>query len=150
MKTESNAEDDRHRDDEKFKFTGGHHLSNFRCYFIASCLELCHVLIMPTYMTGIKDIQIIGNEIAVKWTDNSDDFFKMDRLRALSPSAETQGERDLLGNAISGDEQGKDFTGVTVTGWAPVGGYGLQFKFSDGHNTGIYSFDYLKEIAAAE
>lgn len=98
-------------------------------------------------MTGIKDIQIIGDEIAVKWTDDSDDFFKMDRLRALSPSAETQGERDLLGNAISGDQQGKDFTGVTVTGWAPVGGYGLQFKFSDGHNTGIYSFDYLKKIA---
>lgn len=99
-------------------------------------------------MTAINDIQIIGDELAVKWADGSDDFFKMDRLRAHSPSAETQGERDLLGNQISGDQQGVDFSGVTVTGWAPVGGYGIQFKFSDGHNTGIYSFDYLKEIAA--
>lgn len=99
-------------------------------------------------MTAITDIQIIGDELAVKWADGTDDFYKMDRLRALSPSAETQGERDLLGNQISGDQQGVDFSGVTVTGWKPVGGYGLQLTFSDGHNTGIYSFDHLKEIAA--
>ncbi len=97
-------------------------------------------------MTGIKDIQLIGNEVAIKWDDGSDDFYPMDQLRAASPSAETAGERDLLGVQISGDEKGKDFTGVTVTGWAPVGNYGLQFKFSDGHNTGIYSFDFLKEL----
>lgn len=97
-------------------------------------------------MTGIKDIQIIGNEIAIKWADDTDDFYAMDKLRAASPSAETAGERDLLGLQISSDEKGKDFSGVTVTGWVPVGNYGLQFKFSDGHNTGIYSFDFLKEL----
>ena len=98
-------------------------------------------------MTGIDDIQLIGEEVAIRWQGGGEDFFRMDRLRALSPSAETQGERDLLGNAISGDEKGKDFTGVRVTGWNPVGGYGIQFHFSDGHKTGIYTFDYLKEIA---
>jgi len=71
----------------------------------------------------------------------------MDRLRALSPSAETQGERDLLGRQIGGDQIGRDFGGVTVVGWNPVGSYAIQFRFSDGHNTGIYSFDYLKKIA---
>ncbi|MAS91903.1 MAG: hypothetical protein CMO55_01805 [Verrucomicrobiales bacterium] len=98
-------------------------------------------------MTGIADIQIIGNEIAIRWQDDTESFYAMDRLRALSPSAETQGERDLLGNDITGNQKDKDFTGVRVTGWAPVGGYALQFKFSDGHNTGIYSFEYLKKIA---
>ena len=98
-------------------------------------------------MTGIQDIQLIGTEVAIKWADGSEDYFLMDRLRALSPSAETQGETDLLGNPISGDQKGNDFSGVTVTGWNPVGGYGIQFHFSDGHKTGIYSFDYLKDIA---
>ncbi|NRB73235.1 MAG: DUF971 domain-containing protein [Verrucomicrobiales bacterium] len=99
-------------------------------------------------MTGFSDIQIIGNEVAIRWADGSDDFYKMDRLRALSPSAETQGETDLLGNPISGNQKGNDFSGVTVTGWQQVGGYALQFHFSDGHKTGIYSYDYLKQIAS--
>ncbi len=99
-------------------------------------------------MTGISDIQIIGNEVAIRWADGSDDFYKMDRLRALSPSAETQGEKDLLGNPISGDQKDKDFSGITVLGWQQVGGYALQFHFSDGHKTGLYSYEYLKDIAS--
>ena len=100
-------------------------------------------------MTGIEDIQIIGEEVAVRWRDGSENFYRMDRLRALSPSAETQGEKDLLGKPIGGDRGDRDFSGVRVTGWNPVGGYAIQFHFSDGHNTGIYSFDYLREIASA-
>lgn len=98
-------------------------------------------------MTGIEDIQLIGSEVAIKWRDGSDDFYRMDKLRAASPSAETAGERDLLGVKIGGGEEGRDFSGVTVTSWNPVGGYGIQFHFSDGHKTGIYTFDYLKELA---
>ncbi len=98
-------------------------------------------------MTGIQDIQLIGDEVAIRWQDATESYFKMDRLRALSPSAETAGERDLLGQEISGNEKGRDFSGVTVTGWNPVGNYAIQFHFSDGHRTGIYSQDYLREIA---
>ena len=70
-------------------------------------------------MTGLKDIQLIGDEVAIRWNDGTETYCKMDRLRALSPSAETTGERDLLGKAISGNEHGRDFSGVTVTGWVP-------------------------------
>lgn len=98
-------------------------------------------------MLNITNIQIIGDEVALKWEDGSEGFIKMDRLRAVSPSAETQGEKDLLGNAITGDQKGQDFSGVTVKGWNSVGGYAIQFSFSDGHNTGLYTFDFLKEIA---
>jgi DUF971 family protein len=30
--------------------------------------------------------------------------------------------------------------------WRPIGGYAIQFDFSDGHNTGIYSYDYLHRL----
>ncbi len=98
-------------------------------------------------MTGIQEIQLIGDLVAIRWADASETYHRMDRLRALSPSAETAGERDLLGQEIGGNEKGRDFSGVAVTGWNVVGNYAIQFRFSDGHNTGIYSYEYLREIA---
>ncbi|MEM9016542.1 MAG: DUF971 domain-containing protein [Verrucomicrobiota bacterium] len=105
------------------------------------------MLRLHLYMTPIEEIQLIGSEVAVRWSDGFEAYFPMDKLRAASPSAETAGERDLLGVKIGGDDEGKDFSGVTAVGWNPVGGYGIQFRFSDGHQTGIYSFDFLRELA---
>ena len=99
-------------------------------------------MLLPT------DIQAIGSEIAIRWSDGSENFFPMERLRAFSPSAETAGEQDLLGHKIGGDDR-TEFPGVRVTAWQYVGTYAVAFAFSDGHRTGIYSFDYLKRIAAA-
>jgi DUF971 family protein len=70
----------------------------------------------------------------------------MERLRARSPSAENRGEVDVLGNRYGGDGP-TEFPGVTVTGWEMVGGYAVRFLFSDGHGSGIYSFQYLKDLA---
>ena len=100
----------------------------------------------PNPMPAPKTIQAIGSEIAVVWADGSESYFPVETLRKLSPSAENVGERDLLGNLIAGGTGPKEFPGVTITGWQLVGGYAVQFHFSDGHNTGIYSFDYLKQI----
>ena len=92
------------------------------------------------------DIQIIGELVAIKWSDGSEDFLPMEQLRAASPSAENIGERDLTGMVHGGTAQ-TAFPGVTVTGWSVVGGYALLFHFSDGHRTGIYPYPYLKELA---
>jgi DUF971 family protein len=32
----------------------------------------------------------------------------------------------------------------------PVGNYAIQIEFTDGHNTGIYSYDYLRTICPCE
>lgn len=76
-------------------------------------------------------------------------FYKMELLRALSPSAENTGERDLLGQIHGGSSQ-TAFPGVVVTGWNLVGSYAIQFVFSDSHATGLYSFDYLRHIWVAQ
>jgi DUF971 family protein len=94
-----------------------------------------------------RNIAAIGNEIAISWEDGTESFVAMDRLRAHSPSAENIGERDLLGVQYGGTDR-KDFTGVSVTGWRIIGGYAVQFDFSDGHNTGLYPFDYLRTLGA--
>ena len=90
-------------------------------------------------------VQIIGDLLALKWSDGTEDFLPMDRLRAASPSAENMGERDLTGTQYGGTTQ-TEFPGVTVTGWTVVGGYALLFTFSDGHRTGIYPYAYLKDL----
>lgn len=94
------------------------------------------------------NIQLIGEEVAVAWDDGSESYFTFARLRAASPSAETQGERDILGQKHGGTAP-RDYAGVRVTGWERVGNYALRFDFSDGHRTGLYSFDYLQKLSAS-
>jgi DUF971 family protein len=92
-----------------------------------------------------EDVQVVGDLLAIKWSDGSEDYLPMDKLRAASPSASNIGERDLTGRVHGGSGQ-TGFPGVTVTGWQVVGGYALLFHFSDGHCTGIYSYSYLKDL----
>lgn len=61
-------------------------------------------------------------------------------LRVYSPSAEVRGHgpgQEVL-------QVGKK--NVDITGIEPVGSYAVQLSFSDGHDTGIYSWDYLYEL----
>ena len=56
-----------------------------------------------------------------------------------------QGGASLLTGTVK-DVNGGVLPGVTVKDWRMVGGYAIQFDFSDGHNTGLYTFDYLKAL----
>ena len=98
-------------------------------------------------MHAPTNIQIIGREVAIAWADGAESFVEFERLRAASPSAANMGERDILGNQYGGDGP-KKVPGVEVVGWAVVGNYAIRFDFSDGHNTGLYSYDYLRKLAA--
>ena len=95
------------------------------------------------------NVQVIGNEVAIVWDDGAESYFDFETLRAASPSAANQGERDILGNQYGGGGP-KKFPGVQVVGWERVGNYALRFDFSDGHNSGLYSFDYLRHLADAK
>ena len=95
-----------------------------------------------------KEIQSIGSEIAIAWADGKESYYPMPYLRANSPSAETKGEVDILGHRHGGHEP-REFPDVSVTSWEFIGNYAVRFIFSDGHGTGLYSWDYLREIAPA-
>ncbi|TXS93910.1 DUF971 domain-containing protein [Parahaliea maris] len=65
-------------------------------------------------------------------------------LRVYSPSAEVRGH---------GEGQEVLQTGklkVNITGVKPVGHYAIQLIFDDGHDTGLYSWDYLYQLAAEQ
>lgn len=98
-------------------------------------------------MHAPTNIQLIGNEVAILWSDGAETYFEFEKLRAASPSAETAGERDIFGNQYGGHGP-KKFPGVTVVSWEQIGNYAIRFDFSDGHHTGLYAYDYLRKLAA--
>jgi DUF971 family protein len=99
-------------------------------------------------MHAPTNIQIIGQEVAIVWDDGAESYFPFEKLRAASPSAANIGETDILGNKYGGDGP-KQFPGIQVLGWDQVGNYAIRFEFSDGHGSGLYSYDYLRNLAAS-
>jgi len=96
-------------------------------------------------MNTPTDIQAIGSDIAIKWDDGTESFITFATLRANSPSAQVKGERDVFGT-VYGGEAPRDHRGVEVTCWERIGNYAIRFDFSDGHRTGLYSYELLKKL----
>ena len=94
------------------------------------------------------DIQHIGKELAVKWDDGGESFIPLERLRRACPCAGCKGEMDILGNVYKNPEKPLAANAFELVKLASVGGYGVQPVWADGHNTGIYSFDYLRRVAS--
>ena len=61
-------------------------------------------------------------------------------LRVYSPSAEVQGHGPGQEVLQTGKRE------VGITGVEPVGNYAIKLVFSDGHDSGLYSWDYLYEL----
>ena len=90
--------------------------------------------------------EIIGNSLALKWTDGKEDFWSGSFLRKHSPSAEQTGEMDIFGRIQGGTSDKHEFKEVKPLKLFPVGNYALRILFSDGHSTGIYSWSYLRNL----
>jgi len=93
-----------------------------------------------------RDIQSIGNELAIKWDDGSESYIPLEKLRRACPCAGCKGEMDILGNLYKQPDQTLTAKAFELVKIASVGGYAVQPLWSDGHNTGIYSFDYLARM----
>lgn len=92
------------------------------------------------------DVQQIGNELAVKWEDNSEDFISLERLRRGCPCAGCKGEVDVLGQLHKGPEIPLAPASFRLQKITRVGGYAIQPVWGDGHASGLYSFELLKTL----
>ncbi|MAR90639.1 MAG: DUF971 domain-containing protein [Pseudomonadota bacterium] len=78
-----------------------------------------------------------SQELELAWGEQSYRL-SSELLRVLSPSAEVRGHgRPVL-------QTGKRF--VAIRNLAPAGNYGIKIHFDDGHDTGIYTWDYLHQL----
>ena len=64
-------------------------------------------------------------------------------LRVFSPSAELQGHGLIEPMLIGGKRN------VNISAIDPVGQYAVRLRFDDGHDTVLYSWDYLKDVSRA-
>lgn len=61
-------------------------------------------------------------------------------LRVYSPSAEVRGHGPEERTLVSGKKH------VNISGIETVGNYAIRISFDDGHDTGLYAWDYLVEL----
>lgn len=89
-----------------------------------------------------------GAGVDIAWSDGHTSHYDFDYLRDLCPCALCDDERRK--KAAQPQSAGPALPMFKPKGKAqsasPVGHYAVQIHFTDGHSTGIYSFDYLREI----
>jgi DUF971 family protein len=96
-----------------------------------------------------EDVQLIGDEFAVRWSDGDESYIGVERLRRACPCAACGGEPDVLGNLVR-PRVTYTSDSFRLNSWSMVGGYAIQPRWADGHNTGLYSYAYVRRLAAAE
>jgi DUF971 family protein len=95
------------------------------------------------------DIQHVGNDLAIRWANGSESFIPLEKLRRGCPCAACHGETDILGNVYKSPDKPLPAAAFELRRFVPVGGYAIQPFWADGHNSGIFSFDYLEQVAAS-
>lgn len=97
----------------------------------------------------IEPVKIIDegeDAVTIEWSDDTENTFRARQLRLACPCAgcinEWTGEKMLRDDSIPRD--------ISISHISMVGRYALNFHFSDGHETGIFSFRYLRQLADNE
>jgi DUF971 family protein len=99
--------------------------------------------VSATGQQRIKALNYSRSQRILTLTFSDDAEFKLSAefLRVFSPSAEVRGHgpgQEVL-------QTGKSSVGIA--GIEPVGHYAVQISFDDGHDSGLYSWSYLRDLA---
>jgi len=93
------------------------------------------------------DIQQIGEELAIRWEDGTEQFVRLEDLRRHCPCAGCKGEVDIMGNLYKNPDKPLQANAFQLRGLKRVGTYAIQPTWADGHSSGIFSFEYLKRVS---
>jgi DUF971 family protein len=81
------------------------------------------------------------DRLSIAFSDGAKITLAAQKLRVESPSAEVRGH----GGERPPPPQAKE--NVKIERLEPVGNYAVRIVFDDGHDSGLYSWDYLKQLA---
>lgn len=81
-----------------------------------------------------------SRQLEIAFADGKSFLLSHELLRVSSPSAEVRGHGPGQETLQTGKRD------VTILNIAPVGNYAVQLDFSDGHDTGLYSWDLLYSL----
>ncbi len=87
--------------------------------------------------------------LTIEWDDGTRVFYPLVYLRRMSPSADAKALREqMAANPLTVlPASAAAASSLTALSAELVGRYAIRIRFSDGHDTGIYSWRYLREIA---
>ena len=94
----------------------------------------------------LLDMQPVGSDLAVKWEDGVEQFISLQSLRHACPCAACAGEMDIMGNVSKGPVTEFKPASYQVKQLVPVGGYAVQIHWQDGHGTGLYTHESLRNL----
>ena len=91
---------------------------------------------------------VVGDELALAWSDGKENFIKLQTLREACPCAACQGEPDAMGRVVKPQvkHDERSFRALRIV---QVGGYALQVFWADGHSTGIFPYEILRSLASS-
>jgi DUF971 family protein len=92
--------------------------------------------VWPTELRVSKD----RHRLTVTFNDGASFELAAELLRVLSPSAEVQGHGPGQKVTVPGKRD------VAIIGMTPTGNYAVRIGFDDMHDTGIYTWSYLREL----
>ena len=101
---------------------------------------MCAAKVSPAPPPSQIKLHQISRILEVSFEDGQTFRLSCEFLRVYSPSAEVRGH----GVGQETLQVGKKNVGIESV--APVGNYALQLNFTDGHNTGLYSWDLLYDL----
>ena len=90
----------------------------------------------PTELRLDKDKRVL----TVTFDDGQSFTLPAELLRVLSPSAEVQGHSEAQRVTVAGKKA------VGIVRLEPVGNYAARIVFDDGHDTGLFVWDYLRTL----
>ncbi len=98
-----------------------------------------------------KQIKIVDKtKLFIRWDDDSESIISLRYLRNECPCANCKGET-ILFKTYRPEKKSEESPGMyKIKNIETVGGYAIQISWGDGHNTGIYTWDYLKKLFTSE
>ena len=95
------------------------------------------------------DLDDESGELVINWSDSSESRFALAEMRRSCPCALCRDQRAAAEVEETGELrllQGEAATATAeATGVVNVGRYGIRITWADGHDTGIYTFDVLRD-----
>jgi DUF971 family protein len=92
-------------------------------------------------------VQKIGDELAIAWSDGLESYLPLETLRRKCPCAACEGEPDVTGRVVK-PRQNLGKGSFDLVGWNLIGGYAIQPRWGDGHDSGLYSYAFLRSLGA--
>ncbi len=87
-------------------------------------------------------------QLIIAWPDGQTCRYPLPQLREACPCVECRGGHQNMGRAGDPDDLLKLIPkrSYAVENVSLVGNYALQFFWDDGHHTGIYTWEYLRQL----